>query len=164
MSERDEEPFEDCYICHGDNGRGRRSDGSPICKHNSCIKEHRRRRQEATIDEHDERSSVAPAKAERTACFKIREILGVDMCVAASPRAKRAGCELSATNVAYKVRGGFGADKDDELLPDTRWVPMHELVANMDEPALAALDTWANKLQKTAKEARKKLRRERREE
>ena len=65
--------------------------------------------------------------------------------------------------MAYKVRGGFGVDEDDELLPDTRWVPMHELVANMDETTLAALDQWAGKLQKTAREARKRLRRERQE-
>ena len=106
-----------------------------------------------------------PAKAARTSCFKVREIVGIDMRVAADDRAKRAGCKTDNDNIAYKVRGGFGADKDDELIPDTRWIKLSELVYNMDEQALASLDKsigqvgWhPGKLQKIAREVRKSLR------
>ena len=101
-----------------------------------------------------------PAKAARTSCFKIREVVGIDMRVAADDRAKRAGCKADDNNIAYKVRGGFGADKDDELIPDTHWIKLSELVYNMDERALASLDKWAGKLQKAAREARERLRAE----
>ena len=74
----DEEIFYECGVCAGEMGRCRRSDGSSICKHNSCYNELRRRR--AGGDE--VRTALArPAKAARTSCFKIREVLGVDMCV-----------------------------------------------------------------------------------
>ena len=67
--------------------------------------------------------------------------MGVDLCVDASPRQKRNGRSYDEDNTCYKVRGGFGEDKDEEMLiPDTRWVSLRELVANMDEGALAALD------------------------
>ena len=55
-------------------------------------------------------------------------------------------------NIAYKVRGGFGEDKDDELIPETRWIRLSELVHNMDERSLIALDKWAGK-HKAAKSA-----------
>ena len=47
-------------------------------------------------------------------------------------------------NIAYKIRGGFGEDtcKDDELVPDTRWVKLVELTANMSESLLAPLVLW----------------------
>jgi hypothetical protein len=36
-SEDDDAIFWDCYICQGENGRERKCDNSPICKHNSCV-------------------------------------------------------------------------------------------------------------------------------
>ena len=100
-----------------------------------------------------------PAKAARTSCFKIPEVLGVDMCVAASPRGQqRAGRKADDDNIAYEVRGGFGEDKDDELIPETRWIRLSELVHNMDERSLIALDKWAGKLQKALQEARQRKR------
>ena len=110
-------------------------------------------------DDEVERTALArPAKAARTSCFKVREVLGVDLCLAADDREMRAGRSADDDNVAYKVRGGFGEDKDDELIPDTRWVKLAELTANMSESQLASLDTWAGKLQKVLKEARKRKR------
>ena len=166
MSEEgDEEPFLDCYLCKGDSGRERRSLGSPICKFDGCIKEHTRRRR-AAKESGAERTALAPpaAAAKRTSCFKIREVVGVDLCVAADARQKRAGRPLDEDNVGYKVRGGYGEDKDDELIPDTRWVGLSELVANLDDRSLAVLDSWANGLQKVLKAARKKQRARRNEE
>ena len=43
--------------------------------------------------------------------------------------------------MAHKVRGGYGEDRDDELIPDTRWVNLSELVANLDDRSLAVLST-----------------------
>ena len=60
----------------------------------------------------------------------------------ADARQKRAaGRRLDEDNVAHKVRGGYGEDRDDELIPDTRWVNLSELVANLDDRSLAVLDT-----------------------
>ena len=157
MGDEDEDVYYECVVCEGARGRCRRSDGSSICKHNSCYVELRRRRAGGGDDV--ERTALPPpAKAARTSCFKIREVVGIDMRVAADDRAKRAGCKADNDNIAYKVRGGFGADKDDELIPDTRWIKLSELVYNMDERALASLDKWAGKLQKVAREARKRQR------
>ena len=159
MADDEEEVFYECIVCEGEKGRCRRSDGSSICKHDSCYRELRRRR--AAGSDEVERTALAwPAKAARTSIFKIREVLGIDLCVAADDRQKRAGRAADDDNISYKVRGGFGEDKDDELIPDTRWVTLGQLTANMSESQLAALDTWASKLHKTAKEARKRKRRE----
>ena len=116
MGDEDEDVYYECVVCEGARGRCRRSDGSSICKHNSCYVELRRRRAGGGDDV--ERTALPPpAKAARTSCFKIREVVGIDMRVAADDRAKRAGCKADNDNIAYKVRGGFGADKDDELIP-----------------------------------------------
>ena len=153
--------FLDCYICEGANNRPRRSSGSPVCKFTGCIKEHRRRRNERAPIE--ERTALAPpAKAARTACFEVREVVGIDLCVAASDRQKRAGRPLDDDNISYKVRGGFGEDEDDELIPDTRWVTLSELAANIPESGLKDLDKWASKLQTAVKAARKRLQERRR--
>ena len=61
--------------------------------------------------------------------------------MAADDRQKRAGCAANDDNISYKVRGGFGEDKDDELIPDTHWVTLGQLTANMSKSQLAALDT-----------------------
>ena len=45
------------------------------------------------------------------------------------------------------------------MVSDTRWVQLKELVLNMGESELSALDQWAGQLQKAAKVARKALRR-----
>ena len=156
----DEEPFEDCEVCGGESGRERKSEGSAICKFDGCVREYARRRaaRRAGMEQPERTALAPPAKAARTSCFKIREVLGIDMCVAASPRQQRAGRKADDDNISYKVRGGFGEDKDDELVPETRWVKLAELTSNMDERSLAALDKWASKLQKAAQEARKRTR------
>ena len=50
------------------------------------------------------------------------------------------------------------------MISDTRWVQLTELVRNMSEPQLAELDSWAGRLQKTAKAARKRVRQQQRSE
>ena len=160
-SEDDDAVFFGCYICQGENGRERKCDNSPICKHNSCVKEHTRRRKAARSEDGERTALAPPPKSARTACFKIRDVVGVDLCVEASARQRRVGRALDEHNISYKVRGGFGEDKDDEMLPDTRWVPLSELAANLKEQDLKALDKWAAALEKSAKTLRKELQKRR---
>ena len=84
------------------------------------------------------------------------------MCLKMSKVNKRLGCDYGDDDCFYQIRGKFGGSKDedpDDMISDTRWVSLLELVRNMSEPELSQLDTWAGQLQKTAKQARKKLRR-----
>ena len=122
------------------------------------VREYRRRRAARRDSVEQPEALAPPAKAARTSCFKIRKVLGIDMCVAANPRQQRAGRKAGDDNISYKVRGGFGEDKDDELVPETRWVKLSDLVFNMSDSSLASLDKWAGKLQKAAQEARKRTR------
>ena len=123
-----------------------------------CVREYKRRCAARRDGVEQPEALAPPAKEACTPCFKIREVLGIDMCVAANPRQKRAGCKAGDDNISYKVRGGFGEDKDDELVPETRWVKLSDLVFNMSDSSLASLDKWAGKLQKAAQEARKRTR------
>ena len=61
------------------------------------------------------------------------------------------------------MRGKYGGSKNedvDDMISDTRWVQLKELVTNMNETQLSELDVWAGKQQKAAKTARKKIRRD----
>ena len=129
MSEPDEEVFWECVICHGAMGRERRSSGSVNCKHDSCKRALKRKREAGEVFEEVE--VAEPEKTPRTSCFKIREVVGVDLRVTAGDREKRAGGRLDDARIAFKVRGGFGEDKDDELIPDTRWIKLPVLVNNI---------------------------------
>ena len=74
---------------------------------------------------------------------------------------KRVGRGRDDENLWYQVRGKFGDDSDEDfedMVPDTKWVQLSELVQKLDEPGCAALDTFASGLQKAAKAARKRLR------
>ena len=156
MSEPDEEVFWECVICHGAMGRERRSSGSVNCKHDSCKRALKRKREAGEVFEEVE--VAEPEKTPRTSCFKIREVVGVDLRVTAGDREKRAGGRLDDARIAFKVRGGFGEDKDDELIPDTRWIKLPVLVNNLDERSLKVLDTWADRLKQVTKDARQRLR------
>lgn len=96
-------------------------------------------------------------KATRTECYKIREVLGIDFCVVATPYQRRAGRTAEDGNISVKVRGGFGEDKEDEFVPETRWVKLSELVANVEDEHLNALDEWAGAVQEAVRGARQRL-------
>ena len=69
--------------------------------------------------------------------------------------------EYGDEDYCYQVRGKYGGSKDedpDDMVSDTRWVQLKELVHNMGESELSELDRWAGKLQKAAKAARLALR------
>ena len=96
-----------------------------------------------------------------TSCFRIKEVLGVSMCLKLSKTEKRIGYEYGDEDYCYQVRGKYGGSKDedpDDMVSDTRWVQLKELVHNMGESELSELDRWAGKLQKAAKAARLALR------
>ena len=160
MAIEDEEPFEDCVVCGG-----KRVVGSSVARARRYAS-----MRTANVCTLPDALGVAPWQRQgraniiggatngRSHLVLQANILGVDMCVAANARQQRAGRKADDDNVSYKVRGAFGEDKDDELMPETRWVKLSELVYNMDEQALASLDKWAGKLQKAAQAARKRLR------
>lgn len=161
MSDDGSEPdvYFDCDVCSGERGRERRSEGSSICAHESCKCELKRRRAVGEAVGTTPAAKKPAAGGKRCTCQVIREVLGVDMAVAASERDMRAGGLADDAKIAYKVRGGWGEDAADEFIPGTRWVNLTELVANIDEKGCAALDSWAGELKKAAAAARKRLRR-----
>ena len=74
---------------------------------------------------------------------------------------KRLGYDYGDEDICYQVRGKYGGSKHedpDDMVSDTRWVQLKELVLNMGESELSELDRWAGKLQKAAKAARLALR------
>ena len=164
MSEADEEIFYDCVVCSGDMKRGRNGVNGTRCKHESCKKELTRRNKERQAA-----AALGPASDaapvvdnDPNECFKIKEVLGVSMCLKMSKTEKRLGCDYGDDDCYYQVRGKYGGSSSedvDDMISDTRWVQLKELVANMDESELCELDSWAGQLQKVAKAVRKRVRR-----
>ena len=96
-----------------------------------------------------------------TSCFKVKEVLGMSMCLKMTTTEKRLGCDYGDEDCYYHIRGKFGgssSEDPDDMISDTRWVQLKELVLNMDESQLSELDTWAGQLQKAAKAARRRAR------
>ena len=148
--------FDDCVSCGGKQGRSRRSLGSTNCRHEACKGVRKRR--------HEELESVAtPAlRATTTSCFKVKDLLGVSLCLELDADERRVGREADDDDISLQVRGGFGksADEDEsDLIPDTRWVQWSELVDNeVDDDALETLEKLAKTLPKLLKAARKRIR------
>ena len=159
MSDEGEEVFWDCVVCHGDNGRARRSDGSAICLHDGCKKEYAKRRK-------GNDGGIAlpppPRPAPRHECRKIKDVLGVSMCLTSemSSEEKRIGRNIGDDDIQCEVRGGFGGprDKAEDLIPDTRWVKLEALVDAMDKAQLKKLFSFAAQLKGVLDHAEKRLR------
>ena len=150
----------ECLECLGANGRGRRSDGSAICLDDGCKKKYAKRNAEKRA-RLEPAGDAAVVDSDPTSCFRIKEVLGVSMCLKLSKTEKRLGYEYGAEDFCYQVRGKYGGSKHedpDDMVSDTRWVQLKELVHNMGESELSELDRWAGKLQKAAKAARLALR------
>ena len=164
MSEDEEDIYYDCVVCSGAKKRARNGDNGTRCKHNSCKMELTRRNDVWRAAG----AALAPVgdapvvDSDPTECFQIKEVLGVSMCLKMTKTEKRLGCNYDEADSCYHVRGKFGGSKDedlDDMISDTRWVQLKELVLNMSEGELGELDRWAGQLQKTAKAVRKELRR-----
>ena len=58
----------------------------------------------------------------KTTCFEIKSVLGVSLCMPPSMSGyeRRAGRAADDDDICYQVRGGFGEDEHDALIPDTR--------------------------------------------
>tara|TARA_B110001452_G_C15095683_1_gene382095 strand:- start:185 stop:802 length:618 start_codon:yes stop_codon:yes gene_type:complete len=153
VDEYDRQPiFFGCVVCHGRKLRSRRSKGSLNCKHHSC----RRGLRELN---NDPDAGPVPVSTPTT-CFRVDQVYGVSLTALStlSGREKRAGPELDDSDMMALVRGGFGEDADDSLIPDTRWVELFELVDNMEEEELNKLDAFATTLKKNLLAARKRRR------
>ena len=89
----------------------------------------------------------APAKkAKRTFCFAVTDVFGQVYCSLSdlTDRDRRTGRDCAQDEVLYLVRGEFGEDKRDTFFPDTRWVPLKELVDKIDE-AIACFRPFARR-------------------
>ena len=146
--------FYGCIMCNGRKGRSRKSTGSVNCLHESCR------------GVRGKRSHAEPDDAEFFAddslkCFKIKVVLGVSTCLHMGPDERRVGRDAEDDDVYIQLRGGFGksADEDkDDLIPDTRWVQLAELVsAKLDGSELDKLEKFAKALPKVLKDARRQL-------
>ena len=154
----DDDIFYGCVVCSGEKKRRRNGSNGSRCMHNSCKEELTRRnkglREQAPVGD-------VVVDSDPTECFKIKEVLGVSMCLKMTKTEKRLGCDYGDDDCYYQVRGKYGGSKgedEDDMLSDTRWVPLQQLALNMDESQLSELDKWAGQLQKAAKNARKRVR------
>jgi hypothetical protein len=160
MSDEEEEVFFDCVECFGANGRARRSDGSNTCRHDGCKKDYAKRRRGS--DNNGDISSLPLPKAPQHKCRKIKDVLGVSLCLTSqmSGEEKRTGRKTGDDDIQCQVRGGFGGarDKVEDLIPDTRWVKLDELVDAMDHSQLKKLFTFSRQLVDVLERAEERLR------
>ena len=162
MADDGEDIYYDCVICSGARKRPRNGANGSRCMHNSCKTELTRRNSERRAAAQAPAGDATLVDSDPTECFMIKEVLGVSMCLKMSKTEKRLGCEYGDDDIYYQVRGKYGGSSNedlDDMISDTRWVQLKELVTNMREPELAELDAWAGQLQKAAKAARKNIRR-----
>ena len=126
-------------------------------KHNSCkgVRDKRARAEPSGADV----ESTSPTSSLK--CFTIKRVLGVSTCLQMDADERRVGREAEDDDIYIQLRGGFGksADEDkDDLVPDTRWVQLVELVeAELDGADLDKLEKFAKALPKVLKEARKRI-------
>lgn len=152
----DDEVFWDCYLCSGERGCPRASKGSPRCSAAECKKRQTAERAAAKMAPVALRPPPDP-----TMCFKVKEVLGMSMCMQLTPEERRCGKEVDDDEICYQVRGKFGKHKRediDDMVPDTRWVTLSELVDNIKEGDLKQLDAAVDDLKRVANAARKRLR------
>ena len=105
-----------------------------------------------------QQTPAAPA----TKCRKIKDVLGVSLCLVSemSSEERRVGRKNGDDDIHCEVRGGFGSagDKAEDLIPDTRWVKLDELVDAMDKRALKKLFLFAGQLKGVLEAAEERLR------
>ena len=151
------------FVCMYGCGSGNpQNKGSRRCTASQCKK---RQSWELRADRPAWVPVAAPSapQAEATSCFVIKKVIGVSMCLEKmSDTERRCGRMTHDDEICYQVRGKFGKSMDedqDDMVPDTRWVKLSNLVDNeLDENDCKLLDTFAKNLQVVAKTARKRLR------
>jgi len=151
----------DCVVCHGERGRARRSDGSATCLHDGCKRDYAKRRR-GSNDDGDNLLAEKLPKEPRHECRKIKDVLGVSLCLTSgmASEERRIGRKHGDDDIQCEVRGGFGGarDKVEDLIPDTRWVKLVELVDAMDHSQLKKLFTFARQLEGLLERAEENLR------
>ena len=152
----------DCVECFGANGRARRSDGSATCLHDKCKRDYAKRRRGSSNDGDISSTVEKLPKAPRHNCRKIKDVLGVSLCLTSemTGEERRTGRKTGDDDIQCQVRGGFGGarDKVEDLIPDTRWVKLDELVDAMDTAQLKKLFTFARTLEGVLQRAEGRLR------
>jgi hypothetical protein len=124
-------------------------------ENDGCKGELRRRR----ADGEDAHATLKEDAPEQMSCYTVKEVIGVSLCRVSSmnSRDKRAGRKRVHEDMCFAVRGGFGEDKDDAFIPNTRWVLLSELIKNVDKRELAALSKFAKALPERLKSAQQYL-------
>ena len=155
--------FYGCHYCSGERECPRASAGSIRCTAGQCKRQQTAERAAAKGALIDALPQVAePASSSPRWCFKIKEVVGVTLCSERlTGKEKRLGKEKEDEDIGYLVRGKFGDDSDedsDDMVPDTKWVKLSDLVEKIDEAGCKKLDAFAGGLQKLAKAARKRMR------
>ena len=56
-----------------------------------------------------------------TSCFRIKEVLGVSMCLKLSKTEKRLGYDYGDEDICYQVRGKYGGSKHEDPGPEPMW-------------------------------------------
>ena len=164
----DDETFWDCHYCSGERGCPRASAGSIRCSAGQCKRKQADERHAAkagltaSLLEAAAGSEPAQSTAAPHYCFQIKDVVGVSWSMdRLTSKERRVGREKEDGHLWYQVRGKFGDDSDedfDDMVPDTKWVRLSELVEKIDDPGCAVLDAFASGLQKATKAARKRLR------
>ena len=155
--------FYECVVCGGSKARSRRSSGRQNCRHDSCkgVRRQTARPQDSgTLDSSALDGTLEQVLSRATTahqCFEVKE-LGVSVCLNLTDRERRAGkSQRRDEDICCQVRGGWGEDEDDGLIPGTRWVELSELVANVDESQLKLLDAFTKKMATALTSARKRI-------
>ena len=149
-----------CAIC----GRTDKPMAGKRCTSHECKQAYSKRNKQR-LDGTSPSATVVPSRrqVEPTFCFKVSQVFGHRDCDICNLTACdiRNGRETTDDEMEYLVRGRFAEHGDDSGFLDTRWVQLSELIDYIDEGdegGLKLLDQYASKLQKRAKESRKRLR------
>ena len=91
----DEDIYWDCVVCSGARKRARNGPNGSRCMHNSCKTELTRRNKERCAAKLAPADDAPVVDDDPTECFKIKEVLGVSMCLKMAKTEKRLGCNYS---------------------------------------------------------------------
>ena len=109
----------------------------------------------------DRQHSQQSAARSRTCLVYAWCMLGVSVCgFDLNADERRVGKEWGYDDIQFQLRGGFGGarDKAEDLMPDTRWVKLDDLVEAMPKRDLKKLFTFSKNLVSVLEAAEQELR------
>ena len=154
-----EVPFMECDVCEGSRKRERKSPGSMICKHNKCAKLYRIKLQARRAGS-PTHAAAAKEDDAPTRCHKIHDVLGVSMCLPErmSASEKRGGRGRRDDDISIQVRANFAEHVKDPGVFTTKWVPLGDLVDELEDAELKKLETFLKDVKGKVNAAQKRLR------